>query len=117
MFRFREWSIGLRIFFEKADFWVGIYFSNVQSDEFDIYVCLIPFLPINVWGNRSVNDPYWLCVCGHYEESDFHCSRCGAEPPWGCDCSYCDERYRYPEDFIEEYPEVDPYEGPYEDGQ
>lgn len=28
----------------------------------------------------------WLCQCGHWEESGFHCSNCGAEPPWGCDC-------------------------------
>ena len=34
----------------------------------------------------------WLCVCGHYQEDDLHCSYCGAEPPWGCDCSFCDER-------------------------
>lgn len=31
----------------------------------------------------------WLCSCGHFEESDFHCSVCGAEPPWGCDCIIC----------------------------
>lgn len=37
-------------------------------------------------------DHSWLCVCGHYEESDFHCEICGKEPPWGCDCSFCDER-------------------------
>lgn len=28
---------------------------------------------------------WWLCVCGHFETSGFHCSDCGAEPPWGCD--------------------------------
>ena len=28
----------------------------------------------------------WLCDCGHYETSGFHCSQCGAEPLWGCDC-------------------------------
>lgn len=38
----------------------------------------------------------WLCVCGHYEESDLHCSLCGTEPPWGCDCDFCHER-RLPE--------------------
>lgn len=31
----------------------------------------------------------WLCVCGHFEESDLHCSCCGAEPPWRCDCDLC----------------------------
>jgi hypothetical protein len=34
----------------------------------------------------------WLCVCGHFEESDLHCSCCGAEPPWGCDCDFCANR-------------------------
>lgn len=29
----------------------------------------------------------WICVCGHYEESGLHCSNCGHQPPWGCDCS------------------------------
>lgn len=33
----------------------------------------------------------WLCVCGHYETGGGHCSCCGAEPPWGCDCGMHDE--------------------------
>lgn len=37
-------------------------------------------------------DMGWLCDCGHWEESGWHCSYCGAEPPWGCDCSDCEER-------------------------
>lgn len=41
----------------------------------------------------SWNDDFmgWLCVCGKFEESEFHCSECGAEPPWGCDCGACVE--------------------------
>ena len=31
----------------------------------------------------------WLCVCGHYIETGLCCSRCGNEPPWGCECSAC----------------------------
>jgi hypothetical protein len=38
-------------------------------------------------------DHHWLCVCGHYETSGLHCSVCKAEPPWGCDCSFCHERW------------------------
>ena len=40
------------------------------------------------WASESDS---WLCACGHYEESPFHCSHCGAEPPWGCDCDEHDE--------------------------
>ena len=29
---------------------------------------------------------YWICTCGHYEEGGCHCSGCGGEAPWGCDC-------------------------------
>lgn len=40
-------------------------------------------------------DAFWICDCGHFEESDFCCSLCGREPPWGCDCdaheAACDE--------------------------
>src|SRR5688572_6112823 len=38
-------------------------------------------------------DNHWMCGCGHYEESGLHCSVCGAEPPWGCDCSFCNDKY------------------------
>jgi len=34
----------------------------------------------------------WLCTCGHYEESRYHCSICGTEPPWGCECPQCTDR-------------------------
>jgi hypothetical protein len=33
----------------------------------------------------------WLCWCGNYEQSGFHCSSCGTEPPWGCPCSGCQD--------------------------
>jgi hypothetical protein len=42
----------------------------------------------------------WLCVCGHFEESEFHCSNCGAEPPWGCDCG---EHVEYEDEDDEDY--------------
>lgn len=49
------------------------------------------------------DDHAWLCDCGHYEESEFCCSLCGNEPPWGCDCDNHDwdedpgwEEYEYP---------------------
>jgi hypothetical protein len=50
----------------------------------------------------------WLCTCGHFEESAFHCPACGAEPPWGCPGECCQS----PEgEGDEEYgePEYDPY--------
>lgn len=40
---------------------------------------------------------WWLCECGNFETSGFHCSDCGAEPPWGCDCGMHDDYYE-PED-------------------
>ena len=55
-------------------------------------------------------DMAWLCDCGHYQEDGWHCSNCGAEPPWGCDCSDCEdrdrERYGLDDDLImwERYP-------------
>ncbi len=36
---------------------------------------------------------HWMCRCGQYIESEFHCSFCGNEPPWGCDCSFCNDPY------------------------
>jgi hypothetical protein len=51
----------------------------------------------------------WLCVCGHYQDDGFHCDECGREPPWGCDCSFCQdkERERYEiEDMAESFPSI-----------
>ncbi len=36
-------------------------------------------------------DPGWLCSCGEYNDHDFHCDACHAEPPWGCDCCATDD--------------------------
>ena len=33
----------------------------------------------------------WLCWCGHYQEDGLHCEYCGGDPPWGCDCGFCNE--------------------------
>ena len=40
----------------------------------------------------------WLCICGHWEESYFHCRRCFREPPWGCDCG-CQDEHHYEDDY------------------
>lgn len=45
----------------------------------------------------------WLCPCGHYELSPFHCTHCGSEPPWGCDCGACEHW-----DDEDEWIEVEP---------
>lgn len=55
------------------------------------------------------NIPGWLCPCGHWEDSDFHCSHCGREPPWGCDCSDCHDRD------LERYGEEEYFPGPWDD--
>ena len=31
----------------------------------------------------------WECFCGHFEMSEFHCSNCGRQPCWGCNCFQC----------------------------
>ena len=33
----------------------------------------------------------WLCCCGNYIEDGLHCTMCGAEPPFGCPCSGCQD--------------------------
>lgn len=46
--------------------------------------------PIESIENKEHTDNSgWLCQCGNWQETDFHCSLCGSEPPWGCDCSTC----------------------------
>ena len=50
----------------------------------------------------------WLCTCGHWEDSFFHCTHCGRQPPWGCDCSQCDEPDYEDEDDFDTYG-PDPY--------
>lgn len=38
-------------------------------------------------------DPGWLCDCGHWQEDGLCCVRCTNEPPWGCECDFCENRY------------------------
>lgn len=33
----------------------------------------------------------WICNCGHWVVEDLHCTVCGNPPPWGCDCSFCND--------------------------
>lgn len=33
----------------------------------------------------------WLCSCGTYIEKACHCSNCGGQAPWGCDCGLRDD--------------------------
>lgn len=37
----------------------------------------------------------WLCRCGHFEDSAFHCSKCQAQPPYGCPCYGCRDSCNY----------------------
>lgn len=48
----------------------------------------------------------WLCDCGHFEESQFDCGRCGREPPWGCLDDGCSRHHD---------PDPDDWEGDYDD--
>ena len=56
-------------------------------------------------------DLQWLCWCGNFQEDGLHCDLCGNEPPWGCDCSYCDNVCREEEGDMSDY--YDPYEQDY----
>lgn len=50
-------------------------------------------------------DQGWLCQCGHWQNDGLHCDLCGCEPPWGCDCSFCNDRRneRYAGDSEDDY--------------
>lgn len=39
--------------------------------------------------DETIEPTGWICDCGHWQDNDMHCSVCGAQPPWGCDCSQC----------------------------
>lgn len=39
----------------------------------------------------GVDDLMWLCGCGNVIDGGCHCTRCGAEPPWGCPCGFCQD--------------------------
>jgi len=51
-------------------------------------------------GPDMAGDMDWVCRCGDFHQGNCHCSRCGQEAPWGCDCGFADDRYdtRHPEE-------------------
>lgn len=51
------------------------------------------------------DDPnlHWLCDCGNFIENGLHCPACGREPPWGCDCTACDDRASEDDDWADDY--------------
>jgi hypothetical protein len=49
----RWWVVTVRLLFEPCDLWVGIYWRRLRlyqppRHQWDIYVCLIPTLPVRV---------------------------------------------------------------------
>ena len=34
--------------FEPRDLWIGLYWNNLDSNELNIYICVIPVFPIHV---------------------------------------------------------------------
>lgn len=53
----------------------------------------------------------WVCNCGDFITDGCHCPSCGAEPPWGCPCSWCqDDRYADDEDDGYDGYDFDPYD-------
>lgn len=58
------------------------------------------------------DDQSWMCNCGHWQTDGFHCFKCGAEPPWGCDCSLCQDKAWDEEDVSDYDFWVDPQDLP-----
>lgn len=58
----------------------------------------------------------WLCPsCGVYTEGECHCSNCGGQAPWGCDCGLRDDIELRDEDEQElEYMPIEMTLGRYE---
>ena len=45
------------------DAWIGVYY-NKRFDGYDIWICLIPFLPIHIW--KEAAHAVWCPECGHH---------------------------------------------------
>lgn len=88
-----------------------IFQRRNDPDPVDSFSVWLDYLDYVEWCESSEyddEDHSWLCHCGHFEESGLHCSHCSAEPPWGCDCSFCDERHH--EDDLDELEWLDAWE-------
>jgi hypothetical protein len=47
-----------------------------------------------LFGEPEDDEPAWVCpACDLLIVGHLHCARCGARPPWGCDCDQYDPRY------------------------
>lgn len=103
-------------------------FHNIVGDNFNIEAVCPYYLPENqhcfTWyrDERGVAivsgyDPNedittdWLCVCGHYEAGGGHCTNCGNDAPWGCDCGEHDEDEYDPDMDFGFNLHADPYYG------
>lgn len=84
--------------FEPRDVWLGLYWTRVAY-AMHLYICLVPMVPLHITISRPYCDDHdefedpesWFCSCGSFNDHYWHCSSCGAEPPWGCDCGNHDE--------------------------
>ena len=45
-----NWGIDLE--FKLQDFWVGVFWKN-RKEDIDIWICIIPCLPIHYWSGRE----------------------------------------------------------------
>lgn len=72
----KDGDVNIRVKFEPRDIWFGIYWNLHKSIEsqyrkLDVYICLIPTLPIHiqyVWGLKNQDKDYnaycynmWTC--------------------------------------------------------
>lgn len=58
LFRFHNRFFSWELLLEPRDLWVGVYwdtcgFTHIRTD---IYVCLLPCLPIHVWTYKHKED-------------------------------------------------------------
>lgn len=92
-------------------------YSDLLGDNFNIEAVCPYYLPESqctftwhrdergvaiVSGYDPEDDPgaHWLCDCGNFiTDGCCHCTNCGAEAPWGCDCGLQDEDIDYDLEF------------------
>ena len=77
----KKWKIAIK--FEPRDFWIGVYWTHYKPpasefsilhmllpDEFQVYICLVPFVPIvirrmltSAWDRiiKQMGDGSWPC--------------------------------------------------------
>lgn len=52
--------MSIRVEFDPGDLWIGMYWHVIEigyRDQWDIYICLVPMLPIHIhWSKRMPDE-------------------------------------------------------------